>query len=147
VFDATDERIIQAWLNKHGVTAIQFGADDLSEFIGTIEGEVVEWCVIASASRGIFGPHFRRLFRALVITDTDLWTADDDECVSTSLIPLFHRCDEIAASSKQFWDDYESFGLVEPKPKDTSADILPLRKPKFGGPIRTALRNQRSTDV
>jgi len=22
-----------------------------------------------------------------------------------------------------------------------------LRKPKFGGPIRTALRNQRSTDV
>jgi len=23
----------------------------------------------------------------------------------------------------------------------------PLRKPKFGGPIRTALRNQRSTDV
>jgi len=29
----------------------------------------------------------------------------------------------------------------------TDQDRTLLRKPKFGGPIRTALRNQRSTDV
>ena len=117
LLDEADEGIIKEWLKLHSVNAIQFGPDEIAEFIGLIEGGVVEWCVLASNERGVFGSHFQRLFRALVSTDTELWTAKDNRCLSDELFSIFLGIDTIMERSKHLFDDYESFGPVQdPEP-------------------------------
>jgi len=58
-----------------------------------------------------------------------------------------HQATDGLTIARELHDDGDLAALVDACFVFRLRDGWVLRKPKFGGPIRTALRNQRSTDV
>jgi len=84
--DDRDAESVTSWLQQHHHTATQF--TDIDAFIRHVEEENVSWVVVASAGKLMNNPKFDTLFRALIETDTDLYTAVDD-CRFSSALLLF----------------------------------------------------------
>lgn len=78
------ERLTQ-WLDHYGLSATAFRLDDIDHFIRLIEDQRVSWVVVATAGTLLQQPQFTRLFRALIESETDLWTADNGRCFSDDL--------------------------------------------------------------
>jgi hypothetical protein len=70
--------IIKAWLEQHGLEASGFTASESDAFVRLVELGSFEWITVASAGRAFSLPSFDRLFRAVIETDTELWTAGAD---------------------------------------------------------------------
>ena len=84
LIDERDAESVTSWLQQHHHTATQF--TDIDAFIRHIEDENVSWAVVSSAGIVMKHPKFDTLFRALIETDTDLYTAVDDCRLSSTLL-------------------------------------------------------------
>lgn len=74
---------IQAWLSATGRMAHAFANPE--DFITAVGDGRFGWVAVASAGRALVLPEFARLFRAVIETDTELWSVDDDKEVGTHL--------------------------------------------------------------
>ncbi len=97
LIDDRDSESVTSWLQQHHHTATQF--NDVEAFIRHIEDGNVSWAVVSSAGIVMKHPKFDTLFRALIETDTDLYTAVDD-CRLSSTLLLF------GVRNRDFLDPY-----------------------------------------
>jgi hypothetical protein len=74
---------IQAWLSATGRMAHAFVST--VDFIAAVEVGRFGWVAVASAGRALVLPDFDRFFRAVIETDTELWSAEDDSEVGLHL--------------------------------------------------------------
>lgn len=82
------KKAIEQWLDKRSRKAIflpMFAFDDL---LSLVESGVVPWIVVYSVEDGVAGEHFPRLWYSLTRTDTELWVAETDACLSDKLFPI-----------------------------------------------------------
>lgn len=86
IWEVGDHLLIDSWLAKHRTFATRFDKNQLDQFLALIESGKVFWTVAPSVDSGVAGDHFPRLLSALQVTDTELWIADEDKCISYDLV-------------------------------------------------------------
>lgn len=86
--DDGDVEVLECWLKKYDLSATPFQASEFDEFLDLILAEQVTWVAAASAGKILEHSSFDQLFRTLMETDTELWTADGD-CRLTLELALF----------------------------------------------------------